>query len=98
MLAYVTSKAALVGLARTLAVTLGADGITVNCVAPGLTRTPAAEAGIPAEAFAEVQRRQALKRPLVPADVAGTVAFAVSDTAAALTGQTLCVDGGLVLR
>jgi NAD(P)-dependent dehydrogenase (short-subunit alcohol dehydrogenase family) len=98
MLAYVTSKAALVGLARTLAVTLGRHGITVNCVAPGLTRTPAAEAGIPVAAFADVERRQALKRALVPADVAGTVAFAVSDAAAALTGQTLCVDGGLVLR
>jgi 3-oxoacyl-[acyl-carrier protein] reductase len=98
MLAYVTSKAALVGLARTLAVTLGGHGITVNCVAPGLTRTPAAEAGIPDEAFADVQRRQALQRSLVPTDVAGTVAFVVSDAAAALTGQTLCVDGGLVLR
>ena len=93
-----TSKAALVGLARTLAVMLGRRGITVNCIAPGLTRTPAAEAGIPAEAFADVQQRQAVKRSLVPADVAGTVALAVSDAAAALTGQTLCVDGGLVLR
>jgi len=42
--------------------------------------------------------RQALPRTLVPDDVAATVAFLASDAAAALTGQTLCTDGGLVLR
>jgi NAD(P)-dependent dehydrogenase (short-subunit alcohol dehydrogenase family) len=59
LLAYVTSKAALVGLARALAMALGRDGATVNCVAPGLTRTRAAQEGVPAEVFAEVARRQA---------------------------------------
>jgi len=98
LLAYVASKAALIGVARVLARTLGVHGITVNCVAPGLTRTPAADAGMPGAAFEEVLRRQALPRPLVPEDVAGTVAFLASDGAAALTGQTLCPDGGLVLR
>jgi 3-oxoacyl-[acyl-carrier protein] reductase len=98
MLAYVASKGALVALARSLAVALGPDGIAVTCVAPGLTDTPAARAGVPAEAFEEVRRRQALPRTLVPEDVAAAVAFLVSDGAGALTGQTLCVDGGLVLR
>ena len=98
LLAYVASKAALIGIARSLARALGPSGITVNCVAPGLTRTPAAEAGTPAEAFAEVRRRQALPRDLVPEDIAGVVAFLASDAAGALTGQTLCADGGLVLR
>jgi NAD(P)-dependent dehydrogenase (short-subunit alcohol dehydrogenase family) len=98
LLAYVTSKAALIGLARTLAVGLGSAGISVTCVAPGLTETPAATAGVPAAAFADVLSRQALPRRLVPDDVAATVAFLVSDAAAALTGQTICVDGGLALR
>jgi NAD(P)-dependent dehydrogenase (short-subunit alcohol dehydrogenase family) len=98
MLAYVTSKGALIALARTLAVALGRDQIAVTCVAPGLTDTPAARAGQPAALFEDVAARQALPRTLVPGDVAATVAFLASDGAAALTGQTLCVDGGLILR
>jgi NAD(P)-dependent dehydrogenase (short-subunit alcohol dehydrogenase family) len=98
MLAYVTSKGALVALARTLAVALGTDGIAVTAVAPGLTDTPAARRGQPATAFDTVRSRQALPRTLVPDDVAAAVAFLASDDAAALTGQTLCVDGGLVPR
>ena len=53
---------------------------------------------MPAAAFDDVRRRQALPRTLVPGDVAQTVAFLATDGAAALTGQTLRVDGGLVLR
>jgi NAD(P)-dependent dehydrogenase (short-subunit alcohol dehydrogenase family) len=98
LLAYVTSNAALIGLTRTLAVELGREGITVNPVAPGLTRTPAAAQGIDDEAFEAVRRRQALPGALAPADVAATVAFLCTDGAQAITGQTLCVDGGLVLR
>jgi NAD(P)-dependent dehydrogenase (short-subunit alcohol dehydrogenase family) len=95
-LPYVASKATLVGVARTLAKPLGASGITVNCVAPGLTRTPFAEADLPGEVFEEVLSRQALTRSLVPEDTAGVVAFLASDAAAAITGQTLCADGGSV--
>jgi NAD(P)-dependent dehydrogenase (short-subunit alcohol dehydrogenase family) len=98
MLPYVTSKGALVALARALAVGLGADGVAVTCVAPGLTDTAAARAGLPPAAFDDVRSRQALPRTLVPQDVAATVAFLATDEAAALTGQTLCVDGGLILR
>jgi NAD(P)-dependent dehydrogenase (short-subunit alcohol dehydrogenase family) len=90
LLAYVASKAALIGIARTL--------ITVNCVAPGLTPTPAAVAGTPPEAFATVRARQAIGRYLEPGDVAAAVSFLVSDAAGAITGQTLCADGGLILR
>jgi pyridoxal 4-dehydrogenase len=96
-LPYVASKATLVGIARTLAKPLGAHGITVNCVAPGLTRTPFTEADLPEEAFEEVLARQAVPRSLVPDDTAAVVAFLASEAAAALTGQTLCADGGSVL-
>ena len=98
LLAYIASKAALIGVGRTLARALGRDGITVNCVAPGLTPTPAAVADTPPEAFAQVQARQAIDRPLRPDDVASAVAFLVTDAAGAVSGQTLCVDGGLILR
>ena len=54
--------------------------------------------GLPAAAFDAVRARQALPRPLRPDDVAATVAFLASDGAAALTGQVLCTDGGLVMR
>lgn len=97
MLAYIASKGALIGMARTLAVGLGGSGIAVTAVAPGLTRTPATDV-VPADEFADVAAHQALPRPLTPEDTATVVAMLVRDDAAALTGQTITVDGGLVLR
>lgn len=97
MLAYIASKGALIGMARTLAVGLGGSGIAVTAVAPGLTRTPATDV-VPADEFADVAAHQALPRPLTPEDTAAVVAMLVRDDAAALTGQTITVDGGLVLR
>ncbi len=97
-LPYVVSKAALVGLARSLAKPLGQHGITVNCVAPGLTRTPFTEADLPPQAFEEVRIRQALPRSLVPEDTASLVAFLASNAAGAITGQTLVADGGSILH
>src|SRR3984885_4465807 len=98
MLAYIASKGALLGVMRTLAVTLGADGIAVSAVAPGLTDTPGARTRNGDEHFDAVVRGQALKRPLTPVDTAAAVAYLVSDAAAAMTGQVLCADGGLVMR
>jgi NAD(P)-dependent dehydrogenase (short-subunit alcohol dehydrogenase family) len=95
-LPYVTSKATLVGLARVLARQLGADGITVNCVAPGLTRTPFTESDLNEPLFEEARTRQAVPRTLMPDDTAGAVAFLASDAAATITGQTLLTDGGSV--
>jgi NAD(P)-dependent dehydrogenase (short-subunit alcohol dehydrogenase family) len=97
MLSYVASKGALIGMARTLAVGLGSDGIAVTAVAPGLTRTPATSV-VPAAEFADVAAQQSLPRPLTPDDTAAVVSMLAGDDAAALTGQTLTVDGGLVLR
>lgn len=97
-LPYVTSKAALLGLMRTLAVTFGGDGVAVTAVAPGLTDTPLARAVVEEGAIEAVVAAQVLKRPLVPSDTANVVAFLASDGAEALTGQVLVVDGGAFLR
>ena len=98
LLPYIASKGALLAIMRTLAVALGPDGIAVSAVAPGLTDTPPARAVNPGEAFDATVARQALKRRLTPDDTAAAVAYLASDGAAAMTGQVLCTDGGLVMR
>jgi NAD(P)-dependent dehydrogenase (short-subunit alcohol dehydrogenase family) len=98
LLPYVASKGTLVGIMRILARALGPDGIAVTAVAPGLTDTPASRTVNTDVQLDAVVDRQALKRRLTPADTAAAVAFLASDGAAALTGQTLCADGGLILR
>jgi NAD(P)-dependent dehydrogenase (short-subunit alcohol dehydrogenase family) len=55
-----------------------------------------AEEGNTAEHFEDVRRAQSVERSLLPADMAGAVAFLVSDVAAMITGQTIRIDGGLV--
>jgi NAD(P)-dependent dehydrogenase (short-subunit alcohol dehydrogenase family) len=100
---YVASKGGIIGFTRALASELGPHGITVNAIAPGLTRTPGALARKPREGFAsmddelvEVAQMQAIRRPEVPEDLVGTVSYLTSDDAAFITGQTLNVDGGRV--
>ncbi|MGW4531837.1 SDR family NAD(P)-dependent oxidoreductase [Nocardia sp. NPDC004340] len=96
-IAYVASKGALIGMMRTMAVGLGPDGIAAMAVAPGLTRTPATTV-VPEAEFEDVATHQALPRPLIPDDTAAVVAMLARDEAAAMTGQTVIADGGLVLH
>jgi NAD(P)-dependent dehydrogenase (short-subunit alcohol dehydrogenase family) len=93
---YIASKGAIVGFTRALATELGASGITVNAIAPGLTRSPGAEEGNTEAHFDDVRMAQAVPRSLQPGDMAGAVAFLASDDAAMISGQTLRIDGGLV--
>lgn len=97
--AYVSSKMAIIGLTRALASDLGPSGITVNAVAPGLTRTEGTEtqlAELDALAlFDRFAHQQPIRRVIEPSDLSGVVAFLCSDDAGMITGQTLLVDGGL---
>jgi NAD(P)-dependent dehydrogenase (short-subunit alcohol dehydrogenase family) len=100
---YVASKGGIVGFTRAAATDLAPYGITVNAIAPGLTRSPGTVARAPRpvfktmdEEFETVAQMQAIKRVEVPEDLVGAVSFLTSDDAAFMTGQTLAVDGGRV--
>ncbi|SDF94055.1 SDR family NAD(P)-dependent oxidoreductase [Terriglobus roseus] len=95
--AYVTAKAAIVGLTRTLAHEVGKDNIRVNAVLPGAILTERQKRlWMTPEYTAEVMSRQALKRHLYADDVARTVLFLAADDSSAITNQSLVVDGGWV--
>jgi NAD(P)-dependent dehydrogenase (short-subunit alcohol dehydrogenase family) len=98
MLPYVTSKGALIGAMRSLALSLGPDGISVSAVAPGLTDTPGSRTVNTDKDFEAAVGHQALKRRLVPEDTASVVDFLASDGGAVMTGQVLCADAGMILR
>jgi D-xylose 1-dehydrogenase len=95
--AYVTAKAAIVGLTRTMAHELGEANIRVNCVLPGavLTERQLRLWWTP-EYEKEIMGRQALKRNVMPDDVARLVLFLASDDSAAITNQGYVIDAGWV--
>jgi NAD(P)-dependent dehydrogenase (short-subunit alcohol dehydrogenase family) len=100
---YVASKGGIIGFTRALASDLAGDGITVNAIAPGLTRSPGTLARSPRAGFAtmedeflSVAQMQAIKRVEAPDDLVGAISFLTSDDAAFITGQTMNVDGGRV--
>jgi 3-oxoacyl-[acyl-carrier protein] reductase len=91
---YSAAKAGVTGLTRSLAVELGRDGITVNCICPGpITTSMTARISDEHKAI-YAKRRTALGRYGAPEDIANAVAFLASDKAKYITGTTLTVDGG----
>ena len=93
---YATSKAGMIGMAKTIAREVGKKNITANCIAPGFIQTEmtdilpdavkkAAKDLIPVKRFGKTQ------------DVAKAVAFLASENAGYITGQVLCVDGGMAM-
>lgn len=91
---YVSSKGAVFSFTRSLATEVGAYGITVNAVAPGLTASEGVLASPHAQAFDFVVSLQSIPRRGVPADIAPAVAFLASEEAHWITGQMLTADGG----
>jgi NAD(P)-dependent dehydrogenase (short-subunit alcohol dehydrogenase family) len=94
---YAMTKGALNVFSRSLAQTLGGRGITVNTVSPGITETDMNTWLADPEAARGVAGMVALGRHGQPADIADAVAFFASDDARWVTGQTLEVNGGLLL-
>ncbi|KPK06830.1 MAG: short-chain dehydrogenase [Betaproteobacteria bacterium SG8_39] len=98
---YTTTKAAIIGLTRAMAVDHGKDGIRVNCVAPGPVYTPmvyARGAGMSAEARETRRKASVLGIEGSGWDIGHAVRFLLSDHARYITGHTLVVDGGVTLR
>lgn len=95
---YTAAKTGVIGLTRSLAVELGPEGITVNCICPGPINTGMTQA-IPDDAKAEFARRRvALKRYADPEEVAQATLSLVLPASSFITGVALPVDGGLTIR
>jgi 3-oxoacyl-[acyl-carrier protein] reductase len=91
---YAAAKAGVIGLTRSLALELASRGITVNAVAPGYVRTQITEA-LGEERLAEIVAATPIGREIRPEEIAATAGFLVSEEASAITGQVICVDGGM---
>jgi 3-oxoacyl-[acyl-carrier protein] reductase len=93
---YVAAKAGVIGLTKTAAKELASRNIHVNAVAPGFISTDMTDE-LPEEVKAEMLKQIPLARFGAPSDVAKMVAFLASEDSAYMTGQTLHIDGGMVM-
>jgi 3-oxoacyl-[acyl-carrier protein] reductase len=95
---YAATKAAVNVLTKRFALELGRDGITCNCVAPGIVRTDMTEGSMTAEEWRGVQARAStnsvIGRVGEPEDIANAIAFFAAPESGWITGQVLAVDGG----
>ena len=95
LISYVASKGAIIAMTRSLARELGSDGVGVTAIAPGILTTESTDY-VPRERHAQYEVGRAVAGPQPPEDVAGTVAFLLSEAALTLTGQVLPVNRGFV--
>ncbi len=93
---YAASKAALIGMSKSLAQEVASRNITVNCIAPGFIDTPMTE-GLSDEQKQNLTARIPAGRLGEPAEIAGACVFLASDEASYVTGQTLHVNGGMAM-
>lgn len=91
---YVTSKAAVLGITRSVAREVGEDGVTVNAITPTLIETGVDTQVVTEATFEYILERQSIKRTGQPEDLARVLLFLVSKDCAFITGQTIVVDGG----
>jgi len=92
--AYSTAKAGIIGLTKSVAKECGKDGVTVNAVLPGLTRTPTIETFMAKKYKRAIIAETALGRMAEPEEVAHVIAFLASDEASFITGAAVPVSGG----
>ena len=95
---YVSGKGSLLAFTRTSAQELGPKNVNVNMVSGGLLRSTDASAVTPEAVFEQVAALTPLRRVCTPEEVAEVVVFLASPSARGMTGQNLCVDGGLVMK
>jgi NAD(P)-dependent dehydrogenase (short-subunit alcohol dehydrogenase family) len=100
-LAYCTTKFAVVGLTKSMALDHAADGVRINCICPGRVETPFVAARLreypdPERAYREMSSSQSLGRMGRPEEVAAAALYLASDEAAFVTGSALMIDGGWV--
>ncbi len=93
---YAAAKAGLIGLTKALARELGGKGVTANVIAPGFIETDMTS-HLPEQVHERVLEATSIRRLGAPEDIAEAVAYASSDGAGYLTGQVICVDGGLTM-
>lgn len=93
---YSAAKAGLIGFTKALAKELGPSGIRVNCVSPGVIRTDM-NSELTEDVIAELREDTPLLRIGTPEDVAQAIAFLASERASFITGQTLPVNGGIII-
>lgn len=93
---YSASKAGIIGLTKSVARELASRGINVNAVAPGYVQTDMTDA-LPEKAREQMAGQIPLGRIGMPEDIANAILFLVSDRSSYMTGQVLCVDGGMAI-
>jgi NAD(P)-dependent dehydrogenase (short-subunit alcohol dehydrogenase family) len=98
-LAYATTKFAVVGLTKCMALDHAADGVRINCICPGRVETPWVSARVkeypdPEKAYRELAATQAMGRMGTPEEIAAAALYLASDEASFVTGSALAIDGG----